>query len=245
MGWLGKIIGGAVGFAFGGPVGAAIGAAAGHGLFDSQELPDDEQRQQVFFVAIFAILAKMAKADGRVSEDEIKVVDNIMRNDFQLDMDSRKYAIEIFRHSLSDGSDVEQYLIQFAQINQFDQETGYMFLQILFGVAMADGILHENEMALLQQAERIFRLPAGTVNNLTNGSSLNSTNDISDAYETLGVTINHSDTEIKSAYREKSKQFHPDHLYSKGLPPEFTQFANDQMIKIKEAYEIICKERNI
>lgn len=245
MGWLGKIIGGAVGFAFGGPVGAAIGAAAGHGLFDSQELPDDEQRQQVFFVAIFAILAKMAKADGKVSEDEIKVVDSIMRNDFQLDNDSRKYAIEVFRHALNDGSDVEQYLIQFAQINHFNQETGYLFLQILFNLAMADGFLHKNEMAILRKAEQLFRLPIGSVDNFTNTFSQSSRSELSAAYETLGITPRQSDAEIKSAYREKSKQFHPDHLFSKGLPPEFTKFANEQMIKIRGAYEIVCKERNI
>ena len=52
-----------------------------------------------------------------------------------------------------------------------------------------------------------------------------------------------SDADIKKVYREKCLQFHPDKLASKGLPDEFMKFANDQLVKINEAYETIKDAR--
>jgi len=78
MSWFGKIMGGSVGFMMGGPIGALVGVSLGHALIDdkaragiveSGRMTGQEQRQAVFFTATFAMLGKMAKADGRVCED--------------------------------------------------------------------------------------------------------------------------------------------------------------------------------
>lgn len=81
MGWLGKVIGGGIGFICGGPVGAAIGAAAGHYGIDGGDQPSAEEAQQLeFYVTILASMAKMAKADGIMSQDEVQYIDNFIRS---------------------------------------------------------------------------------------------------------------------------------------------------------------------
>ncbi len=64
------------------------------------------------------------------------------------------------------------------------------------------------------------------------------------AYDLLGCEMNMNNHEIKLTYRKKCMDFHPDKLASKGLHPEFIRFANDQMIKLNEAYEVICNFRS-
>ena len=86
MSWMGKIIGGGLGMALGGPLGAIIGARLGHTFVDSKpggvggaRLSTGETKQMVFFTTAFAMLGKMAKADGRVTQDEIQVVEQFIK----------------------------------------------------------------------------------------------------------------------------------------------------------------------
>jgi len=67
--------------------------------------------------------------------------------------------------------------------------------------------------------------------------------DVADAYRILDCSVDASDAEVKSAYRKKCIEFHPDKIQSKGLPPQFVEFAKNEMQKINEAYETICRAR--
>jgi len=91
MSWLGKMIGGTIGFALGGPIGAIAGAAFGHTFVDKKEdvylssrpqvgnrLSSNEEAQLIFFTAVFSMLAKIAKADGQVSDKEIEAIETFM-----------------------------------------------------------------------------------------------------------------------------------------------------------------------
>jgi len=241
MGWLGKIIGGGVGFLIGGPIGAAIGATAGHYGYDGeQKLSREEELQIAYFYSLFSCLAKMAKADGVVSQSEINVMDNFITNALGWDSDARQFAIGVFRRAKNDDTPVEEYLSQFARISNYDLEIGRIFLGTLYEVAMADGTLHPEELKILRSAESYLRLPAGTVDSLLGYSNKS----ISEYYSILGCSPEMTDEEIKSAYRAQCKKFHSDHLQSKGLPEEFIQFANSQLILVKEAYDAISQYRS-
>jgi len=102
MGWFGKVVGGTIGFALGGPLGAVAGAAFGH-TFDSSKkqyyvndnarLSSGEESQFTFFIAAFSMLAKLAKVDGRISEEEIKSIEDFMVNDLNLNLESKRLAM--------------------------------------------------------------------------------------------------------------------------------------------------------
>ncbi len=236
MAWTGKIIGGVLG-SFIGPWGTAIGIGIGH-QFDKGNSRVQEAGM-VMQVAFFGCLAKMAKADGTITKEEIKAVEQIItRLGYTPRM--REAAIEIFRKAKDDPHTAADYLNQLASVIQYNRQIAMTFLAALHAVAQADGSIHPGEREILLQAERAFRLQPGTIDTLLGGR----TNNPDDAYKVLECTPDMSDAEIKSVYRKKCIEFHPDKLASKGLPKEFMEYANEQLAKINEAYDTLKKTRS-
>ena len=236
MAWTGKIIGGVLGSLLG-PLGTVVGVGIGH-QFDK-----GASRMQTTATAIhtafIGCLAKMARADGQVSQAEINAVEQIMaRLGYRGPM--RDAAIEIFRKAKDDAHTAADYLNQLASIIQFNPQIAMTFLAALHAVAQADGFIHPNEREILLQAERVFRLRPGTIDALLGTPKAGA---LDEAYATLDCTPDMSDEEIKRAYRQKCVEFHPDKLASKGLPEEFMQYANEQLAKINEAFDTVKKAR--
>jgi len=248
MAWTGKLIGGVLGSLLG-PVGTVVGVGIGH-QFD-KGADRIKQTAQTFQVAFFGCLAKMARADGQVSKEEIEAVEQIMaRLGYTGPM--REQAIGIFRRAKDDPHTATDYINQLAGVIQFNPQIAMTFIGALHAVAVADGNIHANEREILLQAERAFRLRPGTINAMLGGGfggggagvRPRPINALGNAYKVLDVPPNASDAEIKKVYRQKCNEFHPDKLASKGLPEEFMTYAHDQLAKVNEAYDVIKKERN-
>ncbi len=236
MAWTGKIIGGVLG-SFLGPWGTAIGVGIGH-QFD-KGASHMQETGMMMQVAFFGCLAKMAKADGKITEQEIHAVEQIIaRLGYTPKM--REAAIGIFRKAKDDPHTAADYLNQLASVIQYNHQIAMTFLAALHAIAQADGLIHPNEREILLQAERAFRLQPGTIDALLGGGRANN---LDDAYKVLECSPGMSDAEIKKTYREKCIDFHPDKLASKGLPAEFMEYANGQLAKVNEAYDTIKKAR--
>jgi len=267
LGWWGKIVGGAFGFMLGGPLGALLGAALGHN-FDRglKALPegggewaagDRERVQTAFFTATFSVMGHLAKADGRVSPDEIRLAEAVMA-EMDLDADLRATAIRLFNEGKSSGFPLDEVLEQFRRECHGRSTLLRMFVEIQLQAGFADGRLDAAEDRLLRQvcerigfpeleyqrlrrmieAERHF---AGAGAGARPGGAKGPTLD--DAYAVLGVSRDASDAEIKKAYRRLLSQHHPDKLVSKGLPEEMMKLAAHKTHEIKQAYERIKTER--
>lgn len=236
MAWTGKIIGGVLG-SFLGPWGAAIGVGIGH-QFD-KGADRVQTAGMVMQVAFFGCLAKMAKADGTITREEIHAVEQVIRQ-LGYTPRMREAAIEIFRKAKDDPHTAADYLNQLAGVVQYNHPIAMTFLTALHMVAKADGRIHANEREILLQAERAFRLRPGTVDAMLGTSTAGA---VDDAYKVLEVSPNASMKEIKRAYRDKCVQLHPDKLASKGLPDEFMKFANEQLAQVNKAYDTIKAER--
>ncbi len=236
MAWTGKLIGGVLGSLLG-PLGTVVGGGIGH-QFD-KGASRFQTTAMAFQAAFFGCLAKMAKADGQISQAEIDTVEQIMaRLGYTGSM--RAAAVEIFRKAKDDAHTAADYLNQLASIIQFNPQIAMTFLAALHAVAQADGFIHPNEREILLQAERVFRLRPGTIDAMLGTSK---TGAVDEAYKALDCTPDMSDEEIKRAYRQKCIEYHPDKLTSKGLPEEFMQYANEQLAKVNEAYDTIKKAR--
>lgn len=242
MAWTGKIIGGVLG-SIGGPLGIAIGVGLGHQL----DKGTDRVKKAALAIqtAFFGCLAKMARADGQITEDEIGAVEQIMAR-LGYTGERRKAAIEVFRRAKDDPHTAADYLSQLASIVQFNPQIAMTFIAALHAVAQADGMIHPTEREILLQAERAFRLRPGTIDAMLGGGSgapRTKAHSVNNAYTVLGVSPDASDDEIRSVYRRKCQEFHPDKLASKGLPDEFMQYAHEQLAKVNEAYDTIKKAR--
>ena len=236
MAWTGKIIGGVLG-SLAGPWGIAIGVGIGH-QFDK-----GATRMQASTLAIqtafFGCLAKMARADGKVTPEEIAAVERIMAR-LGYTGERRQAAIETFRQAKDDAHTAADYLNQLASIIQFNPQIAMVFLGALHAVAQADGFLHPNEREILLQAERAFRLRPGTIDAMFGTAKASA---VDEACRVLDCTPDMSDEEIKKAWRRKCVEYHPDKLASQGLPEEFMQSAQEQLARINAAYDTIKKAR--
>jgi DnaJ like chaperone protein len=233
-------IGGMIGFTIGGPIGGILGAIIGSKLGDKEKArPNINQKHQAaFFTALFACFAKIAKADGKVTREEVDKVDHFIKERFKFPPDQRAFAIQVFNHAKDDNNSFRDYASQLSSLLSNNQSALVMFYELLFELSMADGHLDPAEEEILSQAIPIFGLDP----DLFNLNKRKFGADISDAYAVLGVTKDMSYKEIKTAYQRKRKEFHPDTLLSKGLPEELLEKAKDKFIEIQFAFEEIEKQ---
>ena len=118
MSFINSLIGGMIGGAFGGPLGAVLGAVLGSKLGSQkrQSFSSNERNQAAFFTALFACLAKVAKADGVVSREEVDKVDSFIKEKFQFPPDQRAFAIQIFNQAKDDSYSFQDYAAQLASL---------------------------------------------------------------------------------------------------------------------------------
>ncbi len=254
MSWLGKMIGGTIGFAVGGPIGAVAGAAFGHEFVDKKEkkylssqpgihqsLSSQEQAQLVFFTAAFSMLAKICKADGKVSPQEIATVEAFMKQELQLDLNGQQTAQNIFRQAINSPEQFEAFAIQFYSVFNTQSHILELMMDVLLRVSSADGQISASEEELLFAAAGIFRFSDAEFSRLKS-KYVKQANKF---YAVLKCDEQSSNEEIKKQYRKLVNEYHPDKIEAKGLPEEFIKFANDKFIQIQEAYEVVKKERGL
>ena len=167
MGWLGKVVGGFLGFAAGGPLGAVLGATLGHGIDrgveelarNSQLPPGDRQRiQSAFFTATFSTMGHLAKADGRVSQAEIALAEALMTQ-MQLTPDMRSAAIALFRQGKSPDFDLSAVIQGFRRECHGRRALVQMFLEIQFQAAYVDGGPSAAQRRVLEEIRAGLRIP--------------------------------------------------------------------------------------
>ena len=262
MGWWGKLVGGAFGFMLGGPLGAVLGAALGHnldkgisGLPDDGYGPGDQQRvQTAFFTATFSVMGAVAKADGRVTADEIALAKAVM-SEMALSGEMRETAIRLFNEGKGDNFPLDDVLVQFRKECHRRQNLMQMFMEIQLQAAYADGSMDLAEENLLKRichslgfSELVFRRLERMVQaerGFAGGrrATQNQAPSLEDAYGLLNMTPDASDAEVKKSYRRLMNQHHPDKLVAKGLPEEMMKMAAKKTHEIKQAHETIKASR--
>ncbi len=244
MTWLGKLLGGGIGALVGGPLGALIGATLGHQLYDARResgLSALEQKQTVYFVATFSMLAKLAKADGIVTQREIDIIDRVMRENMRLAPEARDFAIRIFNEAKNASQTFEDYARQMASEFGGRPEILLSMMERLFVVAHVDGRIDPPEEALLREAAAIFGLAARYEEILGRVTGVRVRDDVEASYTILGASRNESLREIKKRYRRLAMEHHPDRVQAQGLSPELAAIAEDRFKEIQHAWDVVEK----
>jgi len=245
----GKVVGGVAGFAVGGPLGALMGAAAGHAVDRMRDtLPeserqfgpgDQEARQVAFTMAVIVLGAKLAKADGKVTTDEVAAFKRV----FSVPANDAGDVGKLFNEAKQDAKGFEPYARQVAQIFNRDRVMLEDLMGALFHIAKADGEYHPSEREYLAKVAIIFGFGQQDFQRLED--TYIKGEDADDPYEILGLSKEASNDEIKSTYRNLIRENHPDTMMAKGLPQEFIDLANEKMATINAAYDRVCKQRGI
>ncbi len=239
----GKIIGGTTGFALGGPLGAIIGIMIG-GSFDrsvkklsSSNQISQQQKQNVFALCIIVLSAKIAKADGQVTKEEIYT----FKEKFNIQAEEMSEVSKIFNEAKKSSFGFKNIADQVGNLFSDNKVLLEQLLNNLFYIAEADGVTSINEVEVLRSISQSFHFNETDFQRIFH-SRLN--NKESDPYKILGVTREDSDNNIRKKWIELSKEHHPDYLIAKGMPKEFIKEANKELSSINLAYDKIKELRD-
>ena len=257
MSWWSTVIGGAVGFMIGGPLGAMLGVAFAGNFskrraqsgFNNNFGPGNQQRvQAAFFSGVFSVMGYISKADGKVSQSEIIMAQQVMEH-MQLSEDMIKVAKDLFNQGKQEGFNLDEVLEQFRVETHRRAHLIRMFLEIQIQAAYADGVFDSSEHNALRDIAQKLHFPLHELESLIQQFSPTKSGNkgisVDDAYKVLGIDKSYGDKEIKRAYRRLLAQHHPDKLVAKGLPEEMQKLANEKTQEIISAYEIIKKHRGM
>jgi DnaJ like chaperone protein len=257
---IGKLVGGLLGYSMGGVVLGLLGLFIGH-LFDkgyalAQLGPSPEQRQQIqdrFFTTVFTLLGHMAKADGRISEAEIRQTEQFMAQ-MGLTAEHRREAIRLFKLGAEPGFDPDRALREFmAECGRY-HDLIRLLLVYLVNVALADGRLDQAEEQVLRRVAQALGMSAAAFEQMLRmlraqdtfrGTPYTGVDRLGAAYQALGVDGNAGDGEIKRAYRRLMSEYHPDKLIGQGVPDDMVKQATERSQEIQAAYEVIRKARGL
>ena len=232
----GKWIGGGLGWAFGGPLGAIIGFAIGSAFgnnSNTEEYIGGTTQQRDFNVSLLVLSAAVMKADGSVKKSELDYVKRFFLTNFGQER-AEKYIL-MLREILK--QDIQIYDVS-QQVGRFmDYSSKLQLLHYLFGIASADGTTHENEVDVISVISKYMGISSSDFQSI----KAMFVQQVDSAYKILGIDANATDDDVKKAYREMAKKYHPDKVAYLG--EDVRKSAEQKLQEVNEAYDKIRKQR--
>jgi len=233
----GSLIGGMIGFSLGGPFGMLLGSLIGGKISRAKSragFGSFAQPQQIFALSLIVLSAKLSKADGQVSKEElIAVKDKLKIPENELDQVGK-----IFNKAKEESAGYEPYAKQIAQIYRGNINVLEEVINILFYIAESDGNVSESEQKMIEHIAQIFGLTEIQFNSIRESRK---SSDKLNPYIVLESIPDDPIEVIRKRYLKLSKEHHPDLLMSKGVPQEVIEESKAKMRAINSAWDQIQK----
>ena len=216
---------------------ALASLASGEGLaalFESQRKPPE--RTVAFAMGVIALGAKIAKADGHVTRDEVSA----FREVFFIPPEEEANAARIFNLARQDVAGFEDYARRIKRMFGAEVDVLTDLLEGLFHIAMADGSYHPNEDQFLKSVADIFGLGGSCFRGMRARFVPDAPRD---PYDVLGVVPGASLEEVHEAWKRAVRASHPDRMVARGVPAEAVKLAEKRMIAVNAAWEEISRAR--
>ncbi|MBC7131891.1 MAG: molecular chaperone DjiA [Roseovarius sp.] len=203
-------------------------------VFDRLRSPPE--RSIAFTIAVIALSAKMAKADGLVTRDEVTA----FREVFNIPPGEEANAARVFNLARQDVAGFEDYAGRIARMFEAAPETLRDLMEGLFHIAMADGVYHSAEDAFLERVATIFGLSEAQFRALRARFVPDAA---PDPWSVLGVTAEMPLDEIRAVWRQMVRDCHPDRMQARGVPEEAVRLAEKRLKDINRAWDQIRAAR--
>ena len=211
--------------------------AKGEGLsavFERLRTPPE--RSVAFTIAVIALSAKMAKADGLVTRDEVRA----FREVFHIAAGDEEGAARVFNLARQDVAGYEEYAARIARMFSEDRTMLCTLMEGLFYIAVADGRYHPKEDDFLERVAQIFKMPQPEFRGLRARFVPDAQ---PDPYSVLGVSPEMELAEIRKVWRAQVRESHPDKMIARGLPEEAVRLSERRLVDINRAWEEIAAQR--
>jgi DnaJ like chaperone protein len=233
----GSLIGGMIGLSLGGPFGMLLGSLIGGKISRAKSragFGSFAQPQQIFALSLIVLSAKLSKADGQVSKEElIAVKDKLRIPENELDQVGK-----IFNKAKEESAGYEPYAQQIAQIYRGNINVLEEVINILFYIAEADGNVSESELKMIERIAQIFGLTEIQFNSIKESRK---SSDKLNPYIVLESNPDDKIEIIRKRYLKLSKEHHPDLLMNKGVPQEVIDESKTKMRAINSAWDQVQK----
>ena len=233
----GSLLGGVIGFSLGGPFGALLGSFLGgkiSRISSSSSFRSQQNSQQIFALSLIILSAKLSKADGRVSKEElIAVKEKLQIPDSEIDQ-----VAKIFNKAKDESTGYEPYAKQISEIFKGNQNVLEEVINILFYIAEADGHVSNEEESMIANIAFIFGLSQNQYESIKESRK---SSDKLNPYIVLESQPTDDLKSIRKKYIKLSKEHHPDLLISKGVPIEVINESKNKMRAINAAWDQIQK----
>lgn len=201
-----------------------------------ERLRTSPDKSVAFTIAVIALGAKMAKADGQVTRDEVTA----FREVFHIAAEDEPQAARVFNLARQDVTGFDDYARRIKAMYADNDAPLCDLMEGLFHIALADGEYHPNENVFLEQVSDIFgfdhqrftRIRAQFVPDAER-----------DPYDVLGVAQGADMADVRSAWRQMVRDTHPDQLRARGVPEEAVKMAEAKLIAVNTAWEQINATR--
>ena len=233
----GSLIGGMIGFSLGGPFGMLLGSLIGGKISKAKSrtgFGSFAQPQQVFALSLIVLSAKLSKADGQVSREELIAV----KDKLKIPENELNQVGKIFNKAKVETTGYEPYAKQIAQIYKNNLNVLEEVINILFYIAEADGNTSQSELNMIQHIAQIFGLNQSQFNSIRESRK---SSDKLNPYIVLESKPEENLQAIRKKYLKLSKEHHPDILISKGVPKEVIEESKKKMRAINSAWNQIQK----
>lgn len=281
--WWGKLLGAVFGYLLAGSTGSIFGLLVGNffdrGLASHFSNPNwfyfrEKQGtvQKVFFQATFSIMGYLAKADGRVSQQELEMA-RILMDEMRLNQQQKIMAMHLFNEGKDPSFDLKSMVGELRKVCGNNQDLLKLFMDIQYRAAQTDGLTTPKIQALdiifaylgfapfhkqyrfyedfgfnqssqqNQQRQDTDDSTSQSYSSYSKYSYKPTQSNLDHAYALIEVTPNTSKQDVKRAYRRLLSRNHPDKLIAQGLPQEMIKIANEKTQKIVKAYELICESK--
>lgn len=222
------------------------------------------QAQSIFQTSLFGALGHLSKADGRVTEREIAIAEELM-SQLLLNNSQREQAQAAFISGKRQDYPLEAELQPFRELTRRLPHLRQLFMEILLNGALADGMMSAAERLVLERVTRALGLPLQMLDELIrrrgrqSGSGpafgqgrqsgqrqrYHQSNAEPDPYKVLGISRNADNSELKRAYRKLMSQYHPDKLSGRDVPATMRDYAQTKVREVRAAYDTIKEQRGL
>ena len=233
----GSLIGGMIGFSLGGPFGMLLGSLLGGKISRARTTSGFSaaaQGQKVFALSLIVLSAKLSKADGQVSREElIAVKDKLKIPEHELDQVGK-----IFNKAKEESVGYEPYAKQIAHFYNGHINILEEVINTLFYIAEADGKVSNEEFEMIKHISQIFGLNEIEFNGIVESRK---SSDKLNPYLVLESSPDDDIQKIRKIYFKLSKEHHPDLLVSKGVPEEVLKESKKKIRAVNLAWDQIQK----
>lgn len=191
------------------------------------------EKSVAFTIGMIALSAKMAKADGVVTEDEIAAFKQV----FHVPDSELPAVARVFNLAKKDTIGFESYARQIASLFDAQHEILEDVLDGLFHIAKADNAYHPGEHGFLHDVAKIFGFSDADFARIR----ARHVNVPDDPFLILGLSPGAAPDAVRKRYRELVREHHPDRHIAAGVPEEMVELATQRLQKINEAYERIME----